>query len=527
MSLEAPEVTIHGAGQTVTGSCFEVRAGGSRLLVDCGLFQGSRTLEALNHQPFAFRADEIDAVILTHAHIDHSGLLPRLVAEGFAGQIHCTAPTAELLEWMLPDAARIQEQEAERRNRRADRAADPPRLPLYRLHDARRTLSLLRPESPRHAFTPARGIEARLWNAGHILGSASVEIVAGGVRLLFSGDIGPEHKSFQADPEGPEGVDHLFCESTYGDRDRPDLTLADRRAVLERELKAALSRGGNVLIPAFALERTQELLLDIAGLVNEGRLPHTRVFIDSPLASGITTVFAARARQLEDVGDTDVFAHPLFHYVADRRSSQRISRLKGVIIIAASGMCEAGRIRAHLVDNLPDKGSTLLFVGFQAQGTLGRVLKDGARRVRISGTDVVVRAQVKAIEGYSAHADRSELLAWIAARQPVRGTLFLTHGEAAAMASLAGALQPQQVQMPAIGQRFRLPAGSAAEPLARVRTLAPGATGADWQNAYARLAVELKPSLERLADDGAREAAIRAMRTALDEALSAASAGGG
>lgn len=531
MSTDAPEVTIHGAGRTVTGSCFEVRAGGSRLLVDCGLFQGSRTLEALNHQPFAFRPEEIDAVILTHAHIDHSGLLPRLVAEGFGGDIHCTAPTADLLDWMLPDAARIQEQEAERRNRRADRAADPPRLPLYRLHDAKATLGRLRGQPGRHAFTPAKGMEARLWNAGHILGSASVEIMAGGCRLLFSGDIGPEQKSFLPEPEGPQGVDHLFCEATYGDRERADLTLAARRETLEAELKGALARGGNVLIPAFALERTQELLLDIAILVNEGRLPHTRVFIDSPLASGITSVFAAWAQRLEDVPDADLFSHPVFHYVGDRRTSQRIGRLKGVIIIAASGMCEAGRIRAHLVDNLPDPGATVLFVGFQAEGTLGRVLKEGAGRVRISGTDVTVRAEVRAIDGYSAHADREELLSWIAARQPVSGTIFLTHGEPGAMASLASALAPADVRAPAIGERFRLPVGAAAQALPPVRELAAGAIGADWQNEYARLAVELKPGLERLADDAARERAIRAMRQALNEALaegvSAASASGG
>ncbi|WP_448580674.1 MBL fold metallo-hydrolase [Thermaurantiacus sp.] len=519
MSGEAPDVIIHGAGRTVTGSCFEVRSEDSRLLVDCGLFQGSRTLEALNYQPFAFDPEAIDSVILTHAHIDHSGLLPRLVAEGFRGRIHCTAPTADLLQWMLPDAARIQEQDADRRNRRADRAADPPRLPLYRLHDARTTLGRLRAEAPGHAFTPVKGVSARLWNAGHILGSASVEILAGGSRILFSGDIGPEHKAFLPDPEGPSGVDHLFCEATYGDRERPDQSLADRRTLLETELKAALARGGNVLIPAFALERTQELLLDIALLVNQGRLPHTRVFIDSPLANGITAVFAARARHLMDVPDVDLFQHPVFHYVSDRRTSQRIGRLKGVIIIAASGMCEAGRIRAHLVDNLPDPGATVLFVGFQAQGTLGRVLKDGASRVRISGSDVVVRAQMKAIEGYSAHADRSELLSWIAARQPVHGSIFLTHGEPAAIESLVAALAPADVHAPTIGQRFRLPAAARAIALPPVRDVGTGALGSDWQNDYAKLAVELKPGLQRLPDDRARERAIRAMRAALEQAL--------
>ena len=287
---DAPTLAFHGAARTVTGSCMELVVSGRRLLVDCGLFQGSRTLETLNREPFAFDAGRLDGVILTHAHIDHSGLLPKLVAAGYAGPIWCTEPTRDLLRHMLPDAGRIQEYEAERRNRRADRADEPPIAPIYTEADAQAAVMQARPVPLEQWFEPAPGIRARLWNAGHILGSASVEVEAGGARLLFSGDIGPAHKAFHPDPEAPAGFDHVVCESTYGDRPREDVTIAQRRTLLEAEIKGALTRGGNLVIPVFALERTQELLLDVASLIISGRLPHVRLFVDSPLASRATDV---------------------------------------------------------------------------------------------------------------------------------------------------------------------------------------------------------------------------------------------
>lgn len=312
--MAEPEVTLHGAAQTVTGSCYEVKLGSRHVLVDCGMFQGSRTLEALNQADFGFDVGTIDAVVLTHAHIDHSGLVPKLVARGYRGPIWCTAETADLLTFMLLDAARIQEHDVARRNRRPDRADEPPIEPIYGVADAERSLKLLRNVAIGEDFAPAEGFRARLWNAGHVLGSASVELVAGDTRLLFSGDIGPTEKSFHADPDAPAGVDHVFCESTYGDRDRADVTLSERRALLLDEIRNALARGGNLVIPVFALERTQELLLDLAHLINANQLPGANVFIDSPLATQITSVFAKYSAGLADTQGADVFRHPAFHF---------------------------------------------------------------------------------------------------------------------------------------------------------------------------------------------------------------------
>ena len=510
-------LTVHGAAETVTGSCFEVAAGRHRLLVDCGLFQGSRSLEKLNHEPFAFDPAGMDAVLLTHAHIDHSGLLPRLAAQGFAGSIWCTAPTADLLGEMLPDAARIQEQEAQRRNRRADRADEPPVAPLYTYADAERALALLRPVPLDSDFEPAPAFSARLWNAGHILGAASIELRANGVRMLFSGDLGPRHKAFQADAEGPAGLDHLFCESTYGDREREEVPPAERRRRLKEVVEEALALGGNLVIPAFALERTQELLLDLALLIRDGGLRQTPIFIDSPLATRTTEIFHRHGASLEEA-DAGIFRHPAFHFVEAVEASMRLNRISGAIILSASGMCEAGRIRHHLRHNLPRRDSTILFVGFQAQGTLGRALRDGAGRVRISGRDVAVRARVRSIEAYSAHADRDELIAWIRARQPIAGTLFLTHGEPAALGSLRDALSVEipSIRVPAIGERYELAPAAAAKRIATGRTDLKAAIGRDWQNDYADFAVNLKRELQRIGDEAKRRKALAAMRRILE-----------
>jgi len=514
-----PIVTIHGAAQTVTGSCFEIAAGRRRLLVDCGLFQGSRSLEALNREPFQFNPRQLSCVLLTHAHLDHSGLLPRIVAEGFNGTIWCTKPTLDLLAVMLPDAAKIEEQETERRNRRADRAGEPPFEPLFTLRHVESLLNLVQTAEVEQEFEPIAGARAKLWNAGHILGSASVEVAVDGVSLLFSGDLGPEHKSFHLDPTGPRGIDHLFCESTYGDREREPVTIEERRNLLEVEVKRALAKGGNLVIPVFALERTQELLLDLATLMNRGRLAHTPVFIDSPLASRATAVFQQHRGELEDVGGAEVFRHPSFHFVETVEASMRLKAMSGAIILAASGMCEGGRIRYHLMDNLPRSDSTILFVGFQAQGTLGRAILEGARRVRISGRDAVVRAEIRRIDSYSAHADRNELIEWLDARRPVHGSLFLVHGEPSATKSLHSELRdrfPSLIE-PEIGERYDLPAGVPARRLATGRTEIRRALGRDWQNEYADFAANLKGDLQRIRSVEQRDKALEQMRAILDE----------
>jgi metallo-beta-lactamase family protein len=515
----ALSVTFHGAGRTVTGSCMQFSLGGKSVLVDCGMFQGSRSLEVLNARPFAFDARSIDAVVLTHAHIDHSGLLPKLVAAGFEGDIWCTDPTADLLEYMLADAGRIQEADTDRRNRRRDRAGEAPFEPVYTEADAMQAWQQARAVALEEWFEPAPGFRARLWNAGHILGSASVELEAGGARLICSGDIGPDNKAFHADPAGPNGFDFVICESTYGDRTRERLTMTQRRAELATVIEEAIARGGNLVIPAFALERTQELLLDIAMLCRAGTIRHIPVFVDSPLANRATQVFADHIDELEDIGGENVFEHPAIHPVRDVAESIRLNSVSGAIIIAASGMCESGRIRHHLLHNLSRRDSTVLFVGFQAAGSLGRVLMDGAQRVRISGQDVHVRAQIRRIDHYSAHADQGELLDWIAERAPISGSLFLTHGEPAGQEALA-ALVAQRlpgvaIRLPEIGEAYSLSPGKPARRTATGRADARAATGSDWQNSYAAFVTGLKRDLAAIEDEATRRKAIERMRDIL------------
>lgn len=513
-------LTFHGAARTVTGSCMEFRHDGHSLLVDCGMFQGSRTLESLNMGNFAFNPAGIPAVVLTHAHIDHSGLLPKLVAQGFKGAIWCTEPTRDLLEYMLADAGRIQESDTERRNRRRDRAGEDAFEPVYTERDAMAAWKLCRPVPLEEWFEPAPGFRARLWNAGHILGSASVELEAGGVRAMCSGDVGPENKAFQLDPQGPAGFDHVICESTYGDRQREKVTIAERRKLLEAEVRAAITRGGNLVIPTFALERTQELLLDLAFLLREGAIPDVPVFIDSPLANRTTGVFARYSAELEDTGGINVFDHPSFHFVNDVSESIRLNSVSGAIIMAASGMCEGGRIRHHLMHNLHRRDSTILFVGFQAQGSLGRVILDGAQAVRISGADVRVRAQIRRIDHYSAHADQGELLDWVAARAPISGSLLLDHGEPEGMEGMRRELQVRMpdlaVRLPELGETYGLAPGKPAKRIATGNIELQQAVGRDWQNEYASFITGLKGELARIKDERRREEAIARMREVLD-----------
>ncbi|MDE2436618.1 MAG: MBL fold metallo-hydrolase [Sphingomonadales bacterium] len=515
------QLSFHGAARTVTGSCMEFSLGESRVLVDCGMFQGSRSLEALNMGDFGFDPKAIDAVVLTHAHIDHSGRLPKLVKDGFTGPIWCTSATAELIAAMLADSGRIQEAEVARRNRRRDRAGEAQHVPLYTEQDALAAVEQCSPIERGEWFEPAPGFRARLWNAGHILGSASVELEAGGVRVMCSGDIGPDNKAFQPDPEGPQRFDHVICESTYGDREREPATIEQRRALLETEVRAAITRGGNLIIPTFALERTQELLLDLAALMHDKRLPQVPVFIDSPLADRVTRVFAHHADDLEDLGGLSVFDNPWFRFTADVQQSIRLNSLSGAIILAASGMCEAGRIRHHLLHNLARHDSTILFVGFQAAGTLGRTILDGAEMVRISGENVRVRAAIRRIDSYSAHADQGQLLAWIAAREPIVGSLMLDHGEEGAIETLRRLLQERSpqlaVRVPAIGETYALEPG---KPATRIRTATPELAeltkGHDWQNSYGEFASGLRGRLNAMPDNAARKQAIEQMRRVLD-----------
>ena len=508
-------LTFCGAAGTVTGSCSLLDTGTHRFLVDCGLFQGSKTTQELNYKDFPFDPGSIDFLILTHAHIDHSGLLPKLVRRGFNGQIIATEATCDLLQFMLPDSAYIQETGVKRHNKKQRRRGLPAAEPVYTMDDAAETLKLLQHRPYEKWFSPRDGIRARLWNAGHLLGSSSVELSLRqpdsdeDLTLLFSGDIGPEQKVFHPEPDAPVGYDYIICESTYGNRDRDDYTLEKRREAIRDELREGLGRGGNVVIPSFAVERSQELLHDIGYLLSEGEIPNADVYLDSPMARRATEVFIKHAGALHDVevDEEQLFRHKRFHLVQSLDQSKAINRIKsGAIIISASGMCNAGRIKHHLKNNIYRPECTVLFVGYQSPGTLGHIITSGAEEVRIHGATYKVRANIRRLGNYSAHADQGELIQWIQARCPITGGLFLNHGEDDSRQVLRDLLKERgldsdRIYTPQFDESFELIAGTkplsqgAAEPRLDVSHAAH-----DWHNDYAEFLIELTSSIENSSD---------------------------
>jgi len=527
-------VAIHGAGRTVTGSCLLFEAGGRRVLVDCGMFQGSKTLKELNYGRFPFDPAGLDAVVLTHAHIDHSGLLPKLVRAGFKGTIHATPATRDLCSAMLPDSGHIQEFEVEVLNRRNARRGRAEVRPIYTAEDAVATMRSFGAERLGHWFTPAHGVRARFWNAGHILGSASAEFEFAGegkdgaaLTVLVSGDIGPRSAALEPAARGPNGLDYVFCESTYGDTDRPPISVQSRRAMLAGEVLAGLDDHGVLLMPAFAVERTQELVVDLIALMESGEIPTCPVFIDSPLAIRATEMFVRNAGELpRDVDIAHVMRSANLHFTQSEAESRGISAYSGFrIILAGSGMCDAGRIRHHLKQWLWKPAATVLLTGYQAHGTLGRLLQEGAKEVRIQGDEITVRARIRMTDAYSGHADASELAAWVKARERIGSGLFLVHGEAGAMAALAtrlrGALPDgTALVQPLLDEVYDLaPAGPAVRPPSGPRRIAPEAVGhLDWHNDRARLLLDIGSRLDAAPDDAARGAILRRLREALQTA---------
>uniref|UniRef100_UPI0022EB08E1 MBL fold metallo-hydrolase RNA specificity domain-containing protein n=1 Tax=Falsiroseomonas oryzae TaxID=2766473 RepID=UPI0022EB08E1 len=503
---------VCGAARTVTGLSLLFEAPQARILVDCGMFQGPKTLKALNYEPFPFEPAGIDAVLLTHAHIDHSGLLPKLVKAGFRGRIHATPATRDLCSVMLPDSGAIQESEVEQLNRRNRRRGRDPVVPIYTAEDAERTMVAFRTVEYGRWIEPAAGVRARWWNAGHMLGSASIELeFADGerpLRVLVSGDVGPDLGPMQRDPEGPtHGADHVIVESTYGDEDRPPIHPAERRAALAKLVEAASRQGGALLVPVFAVERAQEVMADLVALMQAKQVPESDIFLDSPLAQRATRVFEKHAALLEEgPAIRAALADHRIHHVEDAQQSFHLTRQDGFrIVLAGSGMCEAGRIRGHLKAKLWDARTVVALVGFQAAGTLGRLLQDGADRVRIQGEPIRVGARIAMVEGYSGHADGPELGRWIAARGPISGGVFLVHGEEDAIEGLAkrvagrGIVPEDAIIRPALDERFILSPGVAprrAEAVAQ-RRLRPETVGRpDWHNARAALLLGIEEALE-------------------------------
>ena len=437
--------------------------------MDCGLFQ-ERKYQERNWNPFQVEPASLQAVLLTHAHLDHCGLLPKLVREGFRGRIFCTPATAEIARYVLLDSARLAAEDAafkRARHEREGREGLHPAVPLYSEEDVERTLPLFAAASYGRPLEVGAGLTAVFREAGHILGSASVRLEYGrdGARrsVLFSGDVGRWDRPIIRDPEPLEPSDYVLLESTYGGSLHED-TAGIQQALAEAVVSTRRA-GGNLLVPSFALERTQEVLYYLSRLLAADRIPHVLVFVDSPMAVEVTEVFLhhpdlfdEEMRRLMLTGASP-FAFPGLSMVRSVAQSKSLNHLRGTaVIIAGSGMCTGGRIKHHLSANLGRRESTVLFVGYQAEGTLGREILSGARQVRILGQTHRVRARVRRISGFSAHADRGELERWLQPqRQPPR-RLFLTHGEPAAAEALAACIRSRgwEVHIPSYGERVEL-----------------------------------------------------------------------
>jgi len=429
-----------GAAQNVTGSRFLLQANGTRLMVDCGLYQ-ERHLLARNWDPLPVAADSIDAVLLTHAHLDHCGLLPKLVRERFKGRIYCTAATSEIVRIILLDSAKLQEEDAEfkrKRHQREGRKGPYPEIPLYTTAEAEACFPHFLPVEYKQSIKIGQGIEATFYDAGHVLGSSIIKVKVcqnGQYRsVLFTGDIGRPHRPIVRDPTFFQEADFLLIESTYGDRIHK--AREDTKKTIAEVISSTKKAGGNIIVPSFALERSQEVLYYINELLLEGTIPHIMVFLDSPMAASITKVFQ-RHSELFDEEMVELvrrrespFDFPGLKMVQTTEQSKAINHIKGTVaVIAGSGMCTGGRIKHHLVNNISRPESTIMFVGYQATGTLGRRIVDGERYVRILGQEYPVKAKVVQVSGFSAHADRDELFKWLTGLKNPPRRLFVVHGE--------------------------------------------------------------------------------------------------
>jgi metallo-beta-lactamase family protein len=433
-------LTFHGAAGGVTGSQHKLESNGATLLLDCGLFQGRRKEAEKRNRELPFPARSVDAVVLSHAHIDHSGRLPLLVREGFSGPIYATPATIDLCASMLRDTAHIAESDAEFVNRRHPDVE--PVEPLYTRADADATMPLFRPVPYRKPVQIAGGLTVEFFDAGHILGSASVLLNDGRTKLGFSGDVGRPGLPIIRDPEPLPPVDYLILESTYGGRKHAPPGEAAGR--LEEVVQRTLGRGGRLIIPCFAVGRTQQIVLLLHQLINEQRIPSVPMFVDSPLAVDVTKTFRAHPECFdEETGGylkngEDPFGFRRLSYVRDAQGSKKLNDLRGpYIVISPSGMCEAGRVLHHLRHNIGDPKNTVLITGFQAENTLGRKLASGAKQVRIFGIPEEVRAEIANLQELSGHADGGELMEWMGPATPGLKRVFLVHGEPEQSAALA------------------------------------------------------------------------------------------
>jgi len=466
--IEPLSIRFEGAARTVTGSRHRVRFGNRTWLFDCGLYQGHRDeAEAIN-RTFQFPPADLDAVVLSHAHLDHSGNLPTLISRDYPGKIHVTPATGDLLRVLLPDTAFLMEREVEHVNWRT-KGHRPPREPLFTGAEVEETLRRL-VEHPYHEpWGLFPGVEVQYHDAGHILGSAltTFEFTSDGrrLRLGFTGDLGRPDRPILRDPEVPPGVDALVLESTYGNRFHTPSKETDR--ALSDVVNRTAQRGGRLLIPSFAVGRTQEVVATLHRLCEDGLVPDLPIFVDSPMAKQATDVFRrhpecfdAETRQAFETNHGEPFGFARLRYISTQDESRSLNDRKGAfIIISASGMCEGGRILHHLKVGLGDRRNTVLIVGYQAEGTLGRRIQDGAEVVNIFGEPVIRRAEVVSLDGFSAHADQKEILDWVARLRPAPRRIFLVHGEPAPLEALSARLKESihaEIRVPSAGEKFDL-----------------------------------------------------------------------
>lgn len=433
-----------GAARTVTGSKYLLEHGGKRVLVDCGLFQGLKDLRLRNWAKFPIPPGQIDAVVLTHAHLDHVGYLPRLRADGYRGRVFCTAGTKELCGLVLPDSGRIQEEDARQANRHGY-SKHQPALPLYTESDALAALTQLQPIGYQRAIEIVPGISIEFFPAGHLLGSAFVVArLQSGPTILFGGDLGRYARPVLPDPSNAVQADVVLVESTYGDRDH---VADDNGEELAQVVRTTVERGGKLIIPAFAIGRVEELLYWMRRLEQERRIPIVPVYVDSPMANGALKFYSARITELdEDMRPTEknvsTFATTRFQTVSSPQQSKELTASrKPSIVISSSGMATGGRVLHHMAAALPDPRNTVLFVGYQAAGTRGRQLVDGARDVRIHGQSISVNARIAKIDSMSAHADRGEIMRWLGTFPAKPSRVCLVHGEAEPMDALKTLIQ--------------------------------------------------------------------------------------
>lgn len=443
-----PRVTFFGAAGEVTGSCTLVEHGHLRLLVDCGLYQGGHEAHQLDR--FSFEPRQIHAVILTHAHLDHAGLLPWLCRSGFVGPVYATPGTRDVCQVLLTDSAKLQEEDAAY----AERHGAKPRPPLYTRGDIPETMSRFVAVEYNWPFEVLPGVRAEFYEAGHILGAASVHLTVGRREVVFSGDIGASGRPIVRDPQPPPRAETVITEATYGDRLHPPISSSVE--ALAQAVRDVEQRRGVAMMPIFAVGRTETILYELGQLLRDGRIPPIPVYLDSPLALEATAVLRRHLDCYDDEARTllaqgiDPLAFPSLHLVRTPDESRQLNHLAGpAIILAGSGMCTGGRIRHHLRNRLPNPRDMVVFVGYQAAGTLGRLLADGVAEVKLYGEEVPVRAEIRSIEGFSAHADQNGLLEWLKAIKGVE-RIVINHAEPAAAAAYADVVEQAGLPRPAV-----------------------------------------------------------------------------